>query len=104
MARGGLLRTEYVIGIPLDNFINSISLYKFILILQKRKLRIRRLKGCTRSCSSEGVGCDWHPVCLTANLVLILLHHSHCLPVFQPQRAGLLGQGHQTSSGNKFME
>lgn len=103
MSRGGLLRTEYVIGIPLDNFINSISLYKFILILQKRKLRIRRLKGYTRSCSSEGVGCDWHPVCLTANLVLILLHHSLSASV-PTQRAGLLGQGHQTASGNKFME
>lgn len=102
MSRGGLLRTEYVIGIPLDNFINSISLYKFILILQKRKLRIRRLKGYTRSCSSEGVGCDWHPVCLTANLVLILLHHSHCLPVFQPRGRDCWDRGTRPLQGTSL--
>lgn len=98
------IRIEYVIGILLDSFINSISLYKFIFILQKRKLRIRRLKGCIRSCTSEGVGCDWHPVCLTANPVLIPLHHSYCLPVSQPQRGDCWDRGTRQISGNRFME
>lgn len=105
MVRGGLLRIEYVIGILLDSFIDSISLYKFILILQKRKLRIRRLKGCTRSCTPEGVGCDWHPVCLTANPVLIPRHGSYCLPVSQPQRGDCWDRGtRQISSGSRCME
>ena len=60
MARGGLLRAEYVTGILLDGFTISISLDILILILQMRKLRLRGLKGWTRSRRSEGVGCDWH--------------------------------------------
>lgn len=101
MARGTLLRAEYVIGILLDSFINSISLYKFILISQVRKLRPGGMKGWTRSRASQGAGCDWHlPARLqthshsTASL-------THCLPVSQPHRARL--PGHQTSGG-RFME
>lgn len=105
MTRGGLLRIEC--HRHSVSFINSILLYKFILILQKRKLRIRRLKGGTRSCTSERVGCNWHPVCLTANPVLIPLHYSHCLLVSQPQRGDCWDRGtRQTSSAwrNRFME
>lgn len=77
VAGGGLLRAEYVTGILLDSFTLRISLYALIFILPMRKLRLRGLKGWTKSCHSEGVGCDWYPDCKpsshsTASLELVL--------------------------------
>ena len=92
MARGGLLRAKYVTGILLDGFTTSISLDVLILILQMRKLRLRGLKGWTRSRRSEGVGCDWHPCwpdCKPGSHSTASL----TLPVSQPQRARLTGLG-----------